>query len=383
MDLAFIVGAGGLGPRASGRAAAEFVREVARMADTDGLDPLAGGLAAVTPHMWPGEATALLLPAMARTKERRGGRMSRRRTDDAGAGRRGAGRASRLADAPGRPLPARVPRHARPGGQLPRPLLHARARPRGHAPADPPLRLRRGHPLRRHPARPAGARRRRSPSSRARGPASRASRPPPTSPASEPLDAIDETLAPVYETVRLLRAALPPGVPLIGFAGAPWTVATYMVAGRGTPDQAPARALLYREPATFDALVDRITEATIAYLGAQIDAGAQIVKLFDSWAGSLPGPLFAALRHRSRPPHRRGAPRRAPRGAAHRLSPRRRRRLRRPTPRRPAPPPSPSTPASTPPGRRRGSSPAAASRATSTRCSSSPAATPSSPPPAA
>ena len=108
-----------------------------------------------------------------------------------------------------------------------------------------------------------------------------------------PVDAIDETLAPVYETVRLLRAALPPGVPLIGFAGAPWTVATYMVAGRGTPDQAPARAMIYRDPATFDALVDRITEATIAYLGAQIDAGAQIVKLFDSWAGSVPGPLFA------------------------------------------------------------------------------------------
>jgi len=108
-----------------------------------------------------------------------------------------------------------------------------------------------------------------------------------------PVDAIDETLAPVYETVRLLRAALPAGVPLIGFAGAPWTVATYMVAGRGTPDQAPARAMIYRDPATFDALVDRITEATIAYLGAQIDAGAQIVKLFDSWAGSVPGPLFA------------------------------------------------------------------------------------------
>ena len=82
-------------------------------------------------------------------------------------------------------------------------------------------------------------------------------------------------------------------MPLIGFAGAPWTVATYMVAGRGTPDQAPARALLYRAPALFDALIERITEATIAYLGAQVAAGAEVVKLFDSWAGSLPGPLFA------------------------------------------------------------------------------------------
>ncbi|HVL22149.1 MAG TPA: uroporphyrinogen decarboxylase [Amaricoccus sp.] len=109
----------------------------------------------------------------------------------------------------------------------------------------------------------------------------------------KPLGALNETLAPVYETVRLVRAALPKEVPLIGFAGAPWTVATYMVAGRGTPDQAPARTLLYREPATFGALIDRITEATIAYLRAQIAAGAQIVMLFDSWAGALPGPHFA------------------------------------------------------------------------------------------
>ena len=108
-----------------------------------------------------------------------------------------------------------------------------------------------------------------------------------------PAAAVHETLAPVYETVRLVRAALPREVPLIGFAGAPWTVATYMVAGRGTPDQAPARALLYREPALFDALIERITEATVAYLGAQVAAGAEVVKLFDSWAGSLPGPLFA------------------------------------------------------------------------------------------
>lgn len=108
-----------------------------------------------------------------------------------------------------------------------------------------------------------------------------------------PVADIDETLAPVYETVRLLRAALPAHVPLIGFAGAPWTVATYMVAGRGTPDQAPARTLLYRDRATFDALIDLLTMATTAYLSAQVAAGAQVVKLFDSWAGALPGPLFA------------------------------------------------------------------------------------------
>jgi uroporphyrinogen decarboxylase len=107
-----------------------------------------------------------------------------------------------------------------------------------------------------------------------------------------PAGAVHETLAPVYETVRLARAGLPAGVPLIGFAGAPWTVATYMVAGRGTPDQAPARSLLYRDPATFDALIDRITEATVTYLLAQVEAGVEVVKLFDSWANSIPGPLF-------------------------------------------------------------------------------------------
>ncbi len=109
----------------------------------------------------------------------------------------------------------------------------------------------------------------------------------------KPADAIHETLAPVYETVRQVRAALPPEVPLIGFAGAPWTVATYMIAGRGTPDQAPARALLYRDPATFDALMARIEAATIGYLLAQIAAGAEVIQLFDSWAGALPGPRFA------------------------------------------------------------------------------------------
>jgi uroporphyrinogen decarboxylase len=107
-----------------------------------------------------------------------------------------------------------------------------------------------------------------------------------------PAGAVHETLAPVYATVRAVRAALPPEVPLIGFAGAPWTVATYMTAGRGTPDQAPARLLAYRDPATFDALIERITEATTLYLLAQVEAGAEIVKLFDSWAGGLPGPLF-------------------------------------------------------------------------------------------
>ncbi len=105
-------------------------------------------------------------------------------------------------------------------------------------------------------------------------------------------DDIHEPLAPIYETVRILARELPGETALIGFAGAPWTVATYMIAGRGTPDQGPAHALIAQDRATFEALLDRITEATIAYLSMQIDAGAEVVKLFDSWAGSLKGADF-------------------------------------------------------------------------------------------
>lgn len=110
--------------------------------------------------------------------------------------------------------------------------------------------------------------------------------------ALKPTPAIHDTLSPIYETVRILRRELPAETTLIGFAGAPWTVATYMIAGRGTKDQGPARALLTADRATFAALIDRVTDATIEYLSAQIEAGAEVVKLFDSWAGSLRGPDF-------------------------------------------------------------------------------------------
>ena len=105
-------------------------------------------------------------------------------------------------------------------------------------------------------------------------------------------DAIHDTLSPIYETVRILARELPRDVALIGFAGAPWTVATYMIAGRGTTDQAPAHALREAEPELFAALIARITAATIDYLCAQIEAGAEVVKIFDSWAGSLKGEAF-------------------------------------------------------------------------------------------
>ena len=108
----------------------------------------------------------------------------------------------------------------------------------------------------------------------------------------KPADQIHERLAPVYETVRILARELPGETTLIGFAGAPWTVATYMIAGRGTPDQGPAHKLKDQDRTTFTALIERITEATILYLSAQIEAGAEAVKLFDSWAGSLKGADF-------------------------------------------------------------------------------------------
>jgi uroporphyrinogen decarboxylase len=96
-----------------------------------------------------------------------------------------------------------------------------------------------------------------------------------------------EHLTAIYDTVRRVKAALDPHVALIGFAGSPWTVATYMVAGQGSKDQGEARRLAYRDPAAFQALIDRIVAVTVDYLSGQIEAGAQTVQLFDSWAGSL------------------------------------------------------------------------------------------------
>ncbi len=110
--------------------------------------------------------------------------------------------------------------------------------------------------------------------------------------ALKPATDIHETLSPIYETVRNLSRELPSETTLIGFAGAPWTVATYMIAGQGTPDQGPAHALKAENKAVFEGLLERITAATIEYLSAQIEAGAEVVKLFDSWAGSLKGEDF-------------------------------------------------------------------------------------------
>jgi uroporphyrinogen decarboxylase len=107
-------------------------------------------------------------------------------------------------------------------------------------------------------------------------------------------DEADNTIfEPVYETVRRVKRALPQGVALLGFCGAPWTVATYMIAGRGTPDQAPARLLAYHEPDAFAHLVDILVETSARYLVGQIKAGADAVQIFDTWAGVLPPAEFA------------------------------------------------------------------------------------------
>lgn len=94
-------------------------------------------------------------------------------------------------------------------------------------------------------------------------------------------------LEPIYETVRAVKARLDPATTLIGFAGAPWTVATYMVEGQGSRDQSDTRRLAYGDPQRFSDLIDRITDVTFEYLSGQIEAGAEAVQLFDSWAGSL------------------------------------------------------------------------------------------------
>lgn len=100
-------------------------------------------------------------------------------------------------------------------------------------------------------------------------------------------------LAPVFETVERVRAGLADPVTLLGFCGAPWTVATYMVAGEGTPDQRPARVLAYRDAALFQELIDILVEASADYLVRQLSAGADAVQIFDTWAGVLDEEGFA------------------------------------------------------------------------------------------
>ncbi len=108
-------------------------------------------------------------------------------------------------------------------------------------------------------------------------------------------DVFHVNLEPVYETVRRLRGKLPQETTLIGFCGAPWTIATYMIAGHGTPDQAPARLFAYREPAAFARLLKLLADHSAAYLIRQIEAGADVVQIFDSWSGVLDEPSFEAF----------------------------------------------------------------------------------------
>jgi uroporphyrinogen decarboxylase len=105
-------------------------------------------------------------------------------------------------------------------------------------------------------------------------------------------EADQKVLTPIYETVRRVKAELKPATALIGFCGAPWTVATYMIAGQGTPDQAPAKMLAAREPKAFQYLVDCLVDASAEYLSAQLKAGADLVQIFDTWAGALQADNF-------------------------------------------------------------------------------------------
>ncbi|MAZ72221.1 MAG: uroporphyrinogen decarboxylase [Flavobacteriaceae bacterium] len=103
---------------------------------------------------------------------------------------------------------------------------------------------------------------------------------------------VDEILSPIGETLRLVKPELPDETTLIGFAGSPWTVATYMIEGGGSKDRFSARVAAWQNPAAFDGMMDRIADATAEYLVMQANAGAEVLKLFDSWAEGLPEPLF-------------------------------------------------------------------------------------------
>ncbi|TCU59364.1 uroporphyrinogen decarboxylase [Novosphingobium sp. PhB57] len=105
--------------------------------------------------------------------------------------------------------------------------------------------------------------------------------------ALESLSAVPDRLSPIYETVRKVRAALDADKTMLGFAGSPWTVATYMCAGEGSRDQHETRAMAYRDPTAFQAIIQAIVGVTVDYLSGQIEAGAEAIQLFDSWAGSL------------------------------------------------------------------------------------------------
>jgi uroporphyrinogen decarboxylase len=104
---------------------------------------------------------------------------------------------------------------------------------------------------------------------------------------------VAKCLEPVYETVERVKETLPDTIPLIGFCGAPWTVATYMVEGAGSKDQAEARLWAYRDRAAFQGLIDILVEASADYLMGQVKAGGDVLQVFDSWAGSLPEDEFA------------------------------------------------------------------------------------------
>lgn len=101
-----------------------------------------------------------------------------------------------------------------------------------------------------------------------------------------------ERLSPIFETVDRVKSGLEDNQILIGFSGAPWTVATYMIAGKGTPDQAPARAFAYGDPEGFAELIDLLVDVSVDYLSAQVSAGAQVLQIFDSWAAVLSDDAF-------------------------------------------------------------------------------------------
>jgi uroporphyrinogen decarboxylase len=181
----------------------------------------------------------------------------------------------------GRYLPEYRALRAEKGGFLE--LVHDSEAARRSPAADPPLRVRRGDPVLGHSR---GAACARQDLAFLAGEGPRLS-PPLVDRALSALEPVPGRLDPVYATVRLLRQRLGQETTLLGFAGSPWTVATYMIAGEGSRDHQPRADLAYRDPIALQAIIDAIVECSIDYLSGQIEAGAEAVQLFDSWAGSL------------------------------------------------------------------------------------------------
>ena len=231
-------------------------------------------------------------------------------------------RSADLADAAGRPISSGIPGNSREGRKFPRSLLQSKTCGGDNVAADPALRIRCGDSFFRYSGGAACARPACGALSKAKDRGSMRFNDPSALKMLRP--EIDHAqLAPVYEAIARAKQRLPPAVALLGFCGAPWTVATYMIAGCGTADQLPARLFAYRHPEAFAKLIDLLVEASASYLIRQFEAGVDAVADFRHLGGSSARPMNSADGASSRAPDCRGGAQGDPGRQDHRLSARR------------------------------------------------------------